>query len=90
MPHPWADHETGTPLMDIRAARSEFAQRHAREATTLRLADDTATVLAAHPSVKEIARYTPRDQQLRPGMPAVLRGLRVEIEAEAPTGWGLT
>jgi hypothetical protein len=78
----WSDYTNSTPLTNIRDARITVRQNVLMAPTHILLPYEVALVLADHPSIKDLIKYTDPNALTESGLPPTLRGLRV-IEASA-------
>lgn len=78
----WSDYTNSTPLTNLRTAKTAVRLGALREANCFTISYDGAIVLADHPSIKEMQKYTDPNLISSSGLPGVIRGLRV-IEAGA-------
>lgn len=75
----WSDYTNSTPLSDLRAAKSAVRMGVLKEATDLTTSFDVGQVLADHPSVKDLIKYTDPQSLQTSGLPNVVRGLKINI-----------
>ncbi len=80
--YPWSDYTNGAPLTNIRDAKNTVRQNVLNAATHMMVPYENATVLADHPSIKDLTKYTDPAGLMETGLPSVVRGLRI-IEASA-------
>lgn len=75
----WSDYTNSVPLTNLRTARTTVRQGVLREANTLATGYEVALVLADHPSVKDLLKYTHPDAINAAGLPNSIRGLQVLV-----------
>lgn len=75
----WSDYTNSTPLTDIRTARTTVRQGVLREANTISMGYEVALVLADHPSIKDLLKYTHPDSINMAGLPNSIRGLQTLV-----------
>lgn len=75
----WSDYTNSVPLTNIRTARTTVRQGVLREANTISMGYEVALVLADHPSVKDLLKYTHPDAINMAGLPSTIRGLQVLV-----------
>lgn len=73
----WSDYTNSVPLTNLRTAKSAVRLGALREANAFTIAYDGALVLADHPSLKELVKYTDPNNISASGLPRTLRGLMV-------------
>lgn len=78
----WAQYGSANslPLSDIRNGKVTVRKALLREPNTMTLTVDSAQVLADHPTIKDLVKYTHQDALTSSGLPKVLRGLNT-VEA---------
>lgn len=77
----WSDYTNSTPLADIRAAKTAVRLGVLKEASDFTTSYDVGQVLADHPSIKELIKFTDPNNLQSSGLPNVIRGLKVNISA---------
>jgi hypothetical protein len=77
----WSDYTNSTPLTNIRTARSAVRAGVHREATDILFAFDVSLVLADHPSVKDLIKYTDPNNISSSGLPTTFRGLTTHVSS---------
>lgn len=86
----WDTYATSTPLTNIRTGRQLVRLGVHREATDIALAYNTSLVLADHPSIKDLIKYTDSNNIGSGGLPTTIRGLTVHVSGadvdNAPVG----
>ncbi|WP_395089300.1 hypothetical protein [Armatimonas sp.] len=80
----WAAYTSATslPLNNIRDGKLAVRRSLLREPNTALYTVDSAQVLADHPTIKDLVKYTHQDALTSAGLPKVLRGLST-VEAAA-------
>lgn len=75
----WSDYTNSTPLVNIRTGKTTVRLGVGREANQLVTSYEVAQVLADHPSIKDLRKYTHPDALDETGLPPVIRGLNVLV-----------
>lgn len=75
----WSDYTNSTPLTNLRTAKTTVRGSIVREANMLSVYFDVAQVLADHPSVKDLIKYTDPNNISTSGLPNMVRGLMVNV-----------
>jgi hypothetical protein len=75
----WSDYTNSTPLTNIRTAKTSIRNSIVKEANYMTLLYDCAMVLADHPSIKDLIKYTDANNVSTSGLPNVVRGLMVNV-----------
>jgi hypothetical protein len=75
----WSDYTYSVPLVNIRTGRTSVRQAIHREPTDICVAYDAGLVLADHPSLKDLMKYTDPNMIGQAQMPMLLRGLQVSV-----------
>jgi hypothetical protein len=75
----WSDYTNSVPLTNIRTAKTTIRGSILKEANYFTLLFDAAQVLADHPSIKDLIKYTTEDNITTSGLPNMVRGLMVNI-----------
>jgi len=78
----WSDYTNSVPLTNIATAKKTIRPQIIRPANTFVVPYEVAMVLADHPSIKDLIKYTDPQAIMESGLPANVRGLKV-VEAEA-------
>lgn len=75
----WSDYANSTPLADLRMAKSAVRLGCLKEANYFTTNYDVAQVLADHPDLLELVKYTDPNNIATNGMPNVIRGLQTAV-----------
>lgn len=75
----WSDYTNSTPLTNLRTAKTTIRNAIVREANYLTMYFDVAQVLADHPSIKDLIKYTDPNNISTSGLPNMVRGLMVNV-----------
>lgn len=75
----WSDYVNSVPLTNLRTARSAVRAGVHKEATDILFSYDASLVLADHPSIKDLIKFTDETNISSAGLPNTLRGLTVHI-----------
>ena len=75
----WSDYTNSTPLTNLRTAKTTVRGAIVREANFLSVYFDVAQVLADHPSIKDLIKYTDPNNISTSGLPNMVRGLMVNV-----------
>jgi hypothetical protein len=73
----WSDYTNSVPLTNIKTAKASVRTNAAKRANVVLFPYETALVLADHPSIKDLTKYTDPKGLMESGLPATVRGLRV-------------
>jgi len=77
----WSDYTNSTPLADLRTAKAAVRMGALREGTHFTTNYDVALVLADHPDLLELIKYTDPNNIANSGLPATIRGLRTIVSS---------
>lgn len=75
----WSDYTNSVPLSNIRTGRVAVRNGIIREANMFTLGYEAALVLADHPSVKDLLKYTDVNALGAASLPPTMRGLMVNV-----------
>ena len=73
----WSDFVNSAPLTNIKTARTSVRYNALKRANSIIIPYETALVLAEHPSIKDLIKYTDPKSLTIGGLPPVIRGLTV-------------
>lgn len=73
----WSDYANSVPLTNIKTAKASVRTLAAKKANSIVIPYETALVLADHPSIKDLIKYTDPNALTESGLPPFIRGLRV-------------
>ncbi len=73
----WDDYVNSVPLTNWKTAKSSVRTNAAKRANFILLPYDVALVLADHPAIKDLIKYTDPKALTESGLPPSVRGLRV-------------
>lgn len=73
----WDDYANSVPLTNIKTSKVSVRTNSAKRANFAMIPYEVALVLADHPSIKDLIKYTDPRALTESGLPPVIRGLRV-------------
>ncbi|MBA3826887.1 MAG: hypothetical protein H0X24_23715, partial [Ktedonobacterales bacterium] len=73
----WSDYTNSVPLVNIKTAKASVRNNAAKRANVMLVPYETALVLADHPSIKDLTKYTDPKGLMESGLPSTVRGLRI-------------
>jgi len=73
----WSDYANSTPLTNLKAAKVGVRFGVMKRANTFVSPYDVSLVLADHPQIKDLIKYTDPKSLNESGLPGIVRGLRV-------------
>jgi hypothetical protein len=77
----WSDYTNSTPLVVIKNAKLAVRLGILKRANMFTASYEVAQTLADHPSIKDMLKYTDPNLVSETGLPAIIRGLRVNEAA---------
>lgn len=75
----WSDYTNSVPLTNIRAARSAVRIGVHRPANMMLVSADVDYVLADHPAIKDLVKYTDPRNLTEGNIPTTIRGLQIMV-----------
>jgi hypothetical protein len=73
----WSDYTNSVPLTNVRTAKSSVRGAIVKRANFFTASYDVCLVLADHPSIKDLLKYTDPNSLTSTGLPPTIRGLQV-------------